>query len=66
MISAQQCRVCSADCAARGQGAGVSIQRATILLAMSRCWTTLANLTDRYDAIVKEECTVIRGPREGT
>jgi len=55
MISAQQCRVCAADCAAREKGAGVSIQRAAILLTMSRTWTALANQTDQYDAIVKEE-----------
>jgi hypothetical protein len=31
------------------------MQRATILMAMSRSWTTLANQMLRYDTIAKEE-----------
>jgi hypothetical protein len=33
----------------------ISIQRATILLAMSRSWDTLASEKDRYDSIMEEE-----------
>jgi hypothetical protein len=38
-----------------GRELNVSLQRATVLLAMSRSWTALTNQTDRYDAIMKEE-----------
>jgi hypothetical protein len=55
MISAEQCRICSSDCAARGRGIGISAQRATILSAMARAWETLAKLTEEYDAVVKLE-----------
>jgi hypothetical protein len=34
---------------------GISIRRTTILLAMSRSWTTLSNQMERYDAMVKDE-----------
>jgi hypothetical protein len=43
------------DCQQLGLAADISIQRATILMAMSRSWTTLANQMQRYDTIVKEE-----------
>ncbi len=43
MIDAKECRDVSAECLALGMDAGISIQRATILLAMSRCWATLGN-----------------------
>lgn len=33
----------------------ISVQRANILVAMSRSWTTLAKQTDRYDALVKRD-----------
>jgi hypothetical protein len=52
MISAQQCRTYSAQCAALGKAPDVSAQRATILLAMSRTWSALANQTERYDALL--------------
>lgn len=55
MISAHQCRVCSSDCAARAKGAYVSLQRAAILLAMSKRWSELADLAEQYEAIVKRE-----------
>jgi hypothetical protein len=44
MIIASQCTIYATDC-----------QRATILMAMSRSWTTLANQMLRYDTIIKEE-----------
>jgi hypothetical protein len=55
MISGQECRTYSADCETLGTNLAISMQRATILLAMSRSWTALATQSDRYDAIVKEE-----------
>jgi len=55
MVSAEQCRAHSAECAALGMEPNISVQRANILTAMSRSWTTLANQTDRYDALVKRE-----------
>jgi len=55
MISGQECRTYSADCEMLGRNLAISIQRATILLAMSRSGSALATQTDRYDAIVKEE-----------
>jgi hypothetical protein len=55
VISAHQCRTCAADCAARSQGCGVSVKRAAILLAMSECWTKLADLTEQYEAAKFEE-----------
>lgn len=55
MITANQCRVCSSDCAARAHGCGVSQKRAAILLAMSECWTKLADLTEQYEAAKREE-----------
>ena len=35
--------------------ANISLQRATILAAISRGWTTLSLLMERYEAILKEE-----------
>jgi len=55
VISTHQCRTCAADCAARSQGCGVSVKRAAILLAMSECWTKLADLTEQYEAAKFEE-----------
>jgi hypothetical protein len=55
VIRAHQCRTCAADCAARAQGYGVSVKRAAILLAMSECWTKLADLTEQYEATKREQ-----------
>ena len=55
MISAHQCRTCAADCAARAKGCGVSLRRAAILVAMSKCWAKLAELTEEYEAAKREE-----------
>jgi hypothetical protein len=55
MISAEQCRICSSDCAARGRGIGISAKRAEILSVMARTWETLAKLTEEYDAVLKLE-----------
>jgi hypothetical protein len=55
MLTSPQCRIHAMDCQQLGLAADISIQRATILMAMSRSWTTLANQMQRYDTIVKEE-----------
>jgi hypothetical protein len=55
MLNAQGCRDFAATCLTLGAKPSLSVQRATILAAMARNWTTLANQRDRYDAIVTEE-----------
>lgn len=55
MITAAQCRTYATDCQGRGMAAGISIRRASALLAMSRSWSALANQVERYNAILKEE-----------
>jgi hypothetical protein len=55
MINSQQCRDYSVDCLTKGTKPDLSIQLSTILLAMARSWTTLANQRDRYDVIMEEE-----------
>ena len=55
MITAQQCRDYSANCLTLGTKPNLSVQRGTVLLAMARSWTALANQRDRYDAIMIEE-----------
>lgn len=55
MITAPQCRTYAMEWQLLGMRTEISVQRATILVAMSRSWTTLANQLERYDAIVKEE-----------
>jgi hypothetical protein len=55
MIIASQCKIYATDCRQLGLAADISMQRATILMAMSRSWTTLANQMLRYDTIIKEE-----------
>ena len=54
MIIASQCKIYAKDCQQLGLAADISTQRATILMAMSRSWTTLANQMLRY-TIIKEE-----------
>jgi hypothetical protein len=55
VITAQQCRAFAANCVTLGADTHISMQRATILLAMSRSWTNLANQIDRYEPTMKEE-----------
>jgi hypothetical protein len=55
MLNAQGCRDFAATCLTLGAKPNLSVQRVTILTAMARSWTTLANQRDRYDAIVIEE-----------
>jgi hypothetical protein len=55
MITSGQCRTYSTDRQNRAEAAGISVRRATALVAMSRSWNVLANQVDRYDAMLKEE-----------
>jgi hypothetical protein len=55
MITASECRAHSAQCMLMGRAPDISIQRATILLAMSRTWTALANQRSRLDDTVASE-----------
>ena len=55
MINATQCNAFGNVCKTLGVVEGISTQRAAILIAMSRSWTTLADQRDLYDAILKEE-----------
>jgi hypothetical protein len=55
MISIEQCRIYSSECEQLGKVDNTSIQRATILFAMSRTWTALANQRERFNAVVAEE-----------
>jgi hypothetical protein len=55
MISAVQCRKYAAECQAMGMAADISIQRATILMAMATSWDALAQQTEWYEAIEKTE-----------
>jgi hypothetical protein len=55
MIAATQCREASADCVMLRSGADISVQRATILLAMSRNWIALANQLDRLKELDDQE-----------
>ena len=60
MISTELCRVYSADCVTQRMEANISVQRATMLMAMSRSWATLANQTDQYNDLVMKEETLGR------
>jgi hypothetical protein len=55
VLTSSQCKIYATDCQQLGLAGDISMQRATILMAMSRSWTTLANQVLRYDTIVKEE-----------
>jgi hypothetical protein len=55
MMSAEECRACSAIWSQREMEKNISIQRATILLALSHTWNSLAYQKDRLAAIEKEE-----------
>jgi hypothetical protein len=55
MVSIEQCRIYSSECEQLGKVADTSIQRATILFAMSRTWTILANQVKRFDEVLRDE-----------
>jgi len=54
-ITADQCRANSEECHRLGMLPNISKRRATILASMATTWASLANQTDLYDMIVKEE-----------
>lgn len=55
MPTEHQCRAYAFDCQRLSAEPGTSLQRATALMAMALSWTTLADQTKRFDAIVKDE-----------
>jgi hypothetical protein len=55
MNSAAECMAFAAECQRLGTAPETSIQRASILLAMSRSWSNLAADIERYDVILQEE-----------
>jgi hypothetical protein len=58
ILSAEQCKAHSENCAMLGKEQKISAQRATILLALSRTWNTLAGQTEELEAIASAETTV--------
>jgi hypothetical protein len=55
MVTAKRCRTASSRCRKLGERVENTKRRATILMAMSRTWNTLANQMDRYEIIKNEE-----------
>ena len=50
-----QCRQYATECQRLSAAAGTSIQRSTLLMAMTVSWTTLADQMRRYDAMLRDE-----------
>jgi hypothetical protein len=61
MIPASECRAHSAQCTLLGKAPDISIQRATILLAMAHTWTALANQQSRLDDTIASESVQSKG-----
>ena len=55
MLTEIQCRTYAEECEGLSVVRGISIQRATVLMAMAHSWHLLAGQRGRYDAIVVEE-----------
>jgi hypothetical protein len=55
MVSAVLCRAYSDNCKKLGSDPNISFERATAWLAMASSWDTLADQTERLDAIVHAE-----------
>lgn len=55
MPGESQCREYATECQRLSTLAGTSTQRATLLMAMTVSWTTLADQMRRYDAMLNEE-----------
>jgi hypothetical protein len=55
MLTAEQCKAFAAQYQFLGQEAGISPQRAALLVNISRSWTALANQLARLAVLVKEE-----------
>jgi hypothetical protein len=66
ILTERDCRVHEINCVTIATGPHISIPLATILLAMGKTWSSLADQTERYDAVVREECDLAaRGPGPG-
>jgi hypothetical protein len=55
MLTVTECKAHATECQLLMTVPEISIQRATVLMAMSRSWVALTVLTERYTAIVDEE-----------
>jgi hypothetical protein len=55
MQTAKQCRAHAAECQLLATKADISIQRATLLMNISRSWKILANQLDRLSDLAKAE-----------
>jgi len=55
MISPAQCKTYARTCERLARAADISIQRATVLMAIANSWDTLTLQTARYDDIVRAE-----------
>jgi hypothetical protein len=56
-FGAIECRKQASDCLLLRNAAGISAQRATLLLTMARTWTALANLHERLSEAPKSTPT---------
>jgi len=55
MMSAEECRACSAIWLQRGKNQNISVKRAMTFLSLARTWTLLAYEKDQLAAIEKDE-----------
>jgi hypothetical protein len=55
MPTAQQCKTYAAEYKRLGMETDISIRRATLLMAISQSWATLANQLDHLTVIMEEE-----------
>ena len=55
MLTADECKNCSADCKSRAKEPGVSKERAAVLMNISMTWTILAGQLERLAGIMKRE-----------
>jgi hypothetical protein len=57
MPTAQQCKTYAAEYKRLGMETDISIRRATLLMAISRNWATLANQLDHLTVIMKRKAS---------
>ena len=55
MLTADECKNCSADCKSLAKEPGVSKERAAVLMNISTTWTVLAGQLERLGQIMKRE-----------
>jgi hypothetical protein len=55
MLTADECKNCSADCKSLAKEPGVSKERAAVLMNISTTWTVLAGQLERLAEIMKRE-----------